>query len=126
MINFKKQYNSIFMIFSLMFLYSCAMQETPRDALSVSTTDTKTLTAPIVIDSDKNFIDIRYAQMSIGFSQNCNPNRIMKDELNECAKLPENVKTIAINHCRKFNKNAIFLGNKSNLLQMTISKFKCE
>lgn len=112
--------------FTVAFLSSCAMQETPRDASSVSSSNTRTLTAPAIIDSDENFIDIRYAQMSMGFDPNCNPNRLMRDELNECAKLPENVKEIAMKHCEANGKKAVFLGNRTTLLQMTLSKFKCE
>jgi hypothetical protein len=119
-------------IFKIMFLIpicilaSCAMQETPRDADSVSTSNTKTLTKPKITNSDEKGISIRYAQISIGFDANCNPNRIMRDELNECSKLPENVKSLAIQHCESFGKKALFLGNKTNLIQMTVSKFECE
>lgn len=112
--------------FAVAFLSSCAMQETPRDASSVSSSNTRTLTAPAIIDSDEDFIDIRYAQMSMGFDPSCNPNRLMRDELNECAKLPENVKEIAMKHCEAHSKKAVFLGNRTTLLQMTLSKFKCE
>ena len=107
-------------------LVSCSSMETPRDAAAVSTSNTKTLTTPVVADSDKDFIDIKYAQLSIGFDKNCNPNRLMQDELNECAKLPENVKEMAMKHCSSNGKKAVFYGNRTSLLQMTISKFKCE
>jgi hypothetical protein len=36
------------------------------------------------------------------------------------------VKDIAIEHCAESGKKAVFLGNKTSLLQMTISEFSCE
>jgi hypothetical protein len=102
------------------------MQETPRDADTISSSNTKTLTKPKITNADEKGISIRYAQISMGFDPNCNPNRIMSNELNECAKLPENVKSLAIQHCESIGKKALFLGNRTNLIQMTVSKFKCE
>ncbi|MDA8526744.1 hypothetical protein N9K90_03260 [Gammaproteobacteria bacterium] len=45
---------------------------------------------------------------------------------NECSELPENVKLMAEDHCDKNDTKAVFLGNKKNLLQMTVSVFRCE
>ena len=118
--------NLFLLSISILLLGACASQETPRDVSSVSTSNTKTLTKPKIIKSDKEGLSIRYAQMSMGFDANCNPNRIMSDNMNECAKLPENVKQMALDHCNNHDKNALFLGNKTSLLQMTISNFRCE
>ena len=121
-----KKTNTIYVMLFVLFASSCAMQETPRDAASVSTKNTKTITKPKISKSDENSIQITYAQMSMGFDSGCNPFRSFSDEKNECASLPENVKSMAITHCESFNKNAVFLGNKKNLLQMTVSVFRCE
>jgi hypothetical protein len=50
----------------------------------------------------------------------------MSTKLNQCAKLPENVKQLAVDHCSRFEKTAMFLGNKTNLIQMTVSHFDCK
>lgn len=70
-------------------------------------------------------IKITYPQVSIGFDPNCDAFRVMSDQLNQCEKLPANVRDMAIEHCGLFDKEAIFLGNKTNLLQMTVSDFEC-
>ena len=54
------------------------------------------------------------------------PLEVFLTKKNECAELPENVKTIAMDHCESYDKKAVFLGNKKNLLQMTVSVFRCE
>ena len=71
-------------------------------------------------------LELEPAQLSFGFDARCNPYKTYSSDLNECAKLPENVKNIAIEHCAESGKKAVFLGNKTSLLQMTISEFSCE
>ena len=105
---------------------SCAMQETPRDVSDVSSKNIKTLTKPKITQSDSKSIEITYAQMSMGYASGCNPFRSLSDKKNECAELPENVKLMAEDHCDKNDTKAVFLGNKKNLLQMTVSVFRCE
>ena len=107
-------------------LASCASQETPRDVDTVSSDKIKTLTPPKIIKSDVNGVSIRYAQISMGFDATCNPNRSFSSELNDCNQLPENVKSLATNHCQQYGKKAVFMGNKTNFIQMTVSKFTCQ
>ena len=114
-----------FLILSIFICFSVASQETPRDVSTISSSNTKTLTKPKIANTRKGF-KITYAQMSMGFDAGCNPNRIMSDEVNECAKLPENVKKLATEHCDSFSKKAVFLGNTTNFIQMTVSRFRCE
>lgn len=70
-------------------------------------------------------IQITYPQISIGFYENCGAFRPMSSQLNQCAKLPENVKQLAVDHCNRFEKTAAFTGNKTNLFHMTVSHFEC-
>ena len=107
-------------------LASCASQETPRDVDTVSSDKIKTLTPPKIIKSDVNGLSIRYAQMSMGYDATCNPNRSFSSELNDCNELPESVKTLATNHCEQSGQKAVFMGNKTNFIQMTVSKFTCQ
>lgn len=107
-------------------LAGCASQETPRDVDTISSDKIKTLTPPKIIKSDVNGLSIRYAQMSMGYDAACNPNRSFSSELNDCNELPESVKNLAINHCEKYSKKAVFMGNKTNFIQMTVSKFTCQ
>ena len=86
----------------------------------------KRLWQPKIIKSSPEMLEIRYAQMSMGFATGCNPYKSFSSKLNQCSELPENVKLMAIEHCESYNKKALFLGNKTNLLQMTVSKFRCE
>lgn len=97
-----------------------------RDVESISSTKTKTLTKP-KLKTTRNGFKITYAQASIGFDAGCNPNRIMSKKLNECIKLPKNVKQMAISYCADKDKNkAVFYGNTENFIKMTVSRFRCE
>jgi hypothetical protein len=107
-------------------LTGCVSTEPPRDVDTVSSSNTKTLTVPKIIESDANGLEIRYAELSMGFDATCNPFKSFSDEKNQCSQLPENVKVMAIDHCEKFAKKAVFLGNTTNFIQMTISNFSCE
>jgi len=107
-------------------LVGCADPETPRDVTDVSSKEIATIVAPKVTQSSPEKLEIRYAQISMGFDSGCNPFKSFSDKLNECAKLPKSVKVLAVDHCAKYSKKAVFLGNKTNILQMTVSKFKCE
>ena len=100
--------------------------ERPRDVADVSSSDTSTIIDPKIVKSSEEGIEIKYAQLSFGFDAGCNPYKTYSSDLNECAKLPENVKDIAIEHCAESGKKAVFLGNKTSLLKMTISEFSCE
>ena len=104
----------------------CSNDEPPRDVKNVSSKNIKTIMAPKIIKSSPEILEIKYAQMSMGFATGCNPYKSFSSKLNQCSELPENVKLMAIEHCESYNKKALFLGNKTNLLQMTVSKFRCE
>ena len=106
-------------------LSGCFSAEPPRDVKDVSSQNTATIFPPKVTKSSPEMLEVRYAQTSVGFDAGCNPVAAFKSKLNQCSKLPENVKLLATEHCAKFGKEAKFLGNKSNLLQMTVSKFSC-
>jgi len=108
------------------FISGCSNNEPPRNVKDVSSKNIKTITAPKIVKSSSEMLEIRYAQMSMGFAEGCNPHKSFSSKLNQCAELPESVKEMAITHCENYAKKAIFLGNKTNLLQMTVSKFKCE
>lgn len=118
--------NMIMVSASMLCLAACATQETPRALEDVSSSNTIPLTAPEITRADEDGLSIRYAQISIGFDAGCNPNRSFSYDLNECAKLPEAVKTMAAEHCEGYGKMAVFSGNRTNILQMTVSKFRCE
>jgi hypothetical protein len=107
-------------------LASCASQETPRDVDTVSSDKIKTLFPPKVTKADEKGLSIRFAEVSMGFDATCNPFRSFSDERNDCNELPESVKTLAIDHCEKHGKKAVFMGNKTNIVQMTVSKFTCQ
>ena len=107
-------------------LAGCATQQPPRDVTEVSSADTMLLFGPSTSDETEAGIKITYAQASMGFDSGCNPNQTFSDELNECAKLPAEVKTLAIDHCASFGLKAMFTGNGSNWLQQTVSNFTCE
>jgi hypothetical protein len=109
------------------FLVGCAtQQQPPRDASEVSSADTVLIFGPSTSDATEEGIKITYAQASMGFDSGCDPNQTFSDELNDCAKLPAEVKTLAIDHCASFGLKAMFVGNSSNWLQQTVSNFKCE
>ena len=122
----KEKFKYVFLLVVFMILAGCVSPETPRDADKVSTSNTRTLLSPSITDADSNGISMRYAQISFGFDPACNPNRLFKNDMNKCAKLPQEVKDMAIDHCNTFSKKAVFLGNRTNWLQMTISDFRCE
>ena len=107
-------------------LASCASQETPRDVETVSSDKIKTLFPPKITKADEKGLSIRFAEVSMGFDATCNPFRSFSDERNDCNELPERVKTLAINHCEKYGKKAVFMGNSQNIIQMTVSKFTCQ
>ena len=121
-----KNLQTIISLILISAITSCAMQETPRDVSDVSSKNIKTLTKPKITRSDSKSIEITYAQMSMGYASGCNPFRSFSDKKNECAELPENVKLMAEDHCDKNDTKAVFLGNKKNLLQMTVSVFRCK
>ena len=123
-----KKRKAIIMTSALIFmaLAGCASQETPRDVSEVSSDNIKTLTPPKVIKADEKGLSIRYAQLSMGFDKTCNPFRSFSEERNDCNELPENVKTLALDHCEQYGKKAVFMGNKTNFIQMTVSKFTCQ
>ena len=107
-------------------LTGCATPQPPRDVSEVSSADTVLLFGPSTSDETEAGIKITYAQASMGFDSGCNPNQTFSDELNECAKLPAEVKTLAIDHCASFGLKAMFTGNSTNWLQQTVSNFTCE
>ena len=107
-------------------LAGCATQQPPRDVTEVSSADTVLLFGPSISDETEAGIKITYAQASMGFDSGCDPNQTFSDELNECAKLPAEVKTLAIDHCASFGLKAMFSGNSTNWLQQTVSNFTCE
>ena len=107
-------------------LVGCASQETPRDVSTVSSSNIKTLMPPKVTKADTKGISIRYAQVSMGFDATCNPFKSFSDKRNDCSELPENVKTLAVDHCDQYGKKAVFMGNKTNIVQMTVSQFTCQ
>jgi len=107
-------------------LAGCASPEPPRDVSLVSTSNTKTLTDPKIGEASSEGLTITYAEMSMGFDAGCNPHKSFSSELNQCSQLPSNVATMAIEHCQKYNKKAVFHGNGTNFIQMTVSNFTCE
>jgi hypothetical protein len=122
----KAMFRSAFILTVLFGLFACASQETPRDVTSISTSNIKALTTPKIVKADNERLSIRYAQMSMGFDPGCNPGRTFSDTLNECAKLPKSVKDMALDYCDNQARKAVFLGNTTNFLQMTVSNFRCE
>ena len=117
---------SLVISFCCTLLVGCLDTGTSRDVTDVSSKNIATIFPPKVTKSSPENLEITYAIISMGFDSGCNPFQTFSSELNECAQLPNNVKVLAIDHCAKFNKKAIFSGNKTNLLQMIVSKFKCE
>ena len=118
--------NRIITALMLVALASCASQETPRDVETVSSDKIKTLFPPKVTKADEKGLSIRYAEVSMGYDATCNPFKSFSDKLNDCNELPESVKTLALDHCESFGKKAVFMGNKTNIVQMTVSKFTCQ
>ena len=110
----------------LSLLAGCVTQQPPRDVGEVSSADTVLLFGPSTSDETEAGIKITYAQASMGFDSGCDPNQTFSDELNECAKLPAEVKTLAIDHCASFGLKALFVGNSTNWLQQTVSNFTCK
>ena len=111
----------------LLLLVACAgQQETPRDVSEVASDNTVLIFGPSVSDATEEGIKITYAQASMGFDSGCDPNRTFSDDLNECAKLPAEVKEAAVSHCASYDKKAVFLGNGTNWLAQTVSRFACE
>ena len=100
--------------------------ETPRDVADISSSDTSTIIAPKIVNFSEEGLEIRYAKLSFGFDAGCNPYKSFSSDLNKCAKLPENAKNMALEHCSENGKKAAFLLNKTSLLQITISEFICE
>ena len=107
-------------------LAACAPSEPPREAATVSSANTATLLPPKIKKMSADGIQITYPQISMGFDANCGAFRVMSSKLNQCAKLPENVKQLAVEHCSRVDKTAIFTGNKTNMIHMTVSHFDCE
>lgn len=103
-----------------------AQQQPPRDVSEVSSADTVLLFGPSTSDASEEGVKITYAQASMGFDSGCNPNQTFSDDLNDCAKLPSEVKTLALDHCASFGLKAMFVGNTTNWLQQTVSNFTCE
>ena len=121
-----KYKNNLIILMSFMALLGCSQAEPPRAVEAVSSENTATLLPPKVRGRSGTGIEIVYPQVSIGFDASCDSFRVMSDKLNQCAKLPSNVKQMAIEHCGLFDQQAIFLGNKTNFLHMTVSRFECE
>jgi hypothetical protein len=120
-------FGKFLLIIGLFFLVTgCSNNEPPRDVKDVSSKNIKTIVEPKITKSSSKMLEIRYAQISMGFAAGCNPYKSFSSKLNQCAELPENVKSMAVDHCEKYDKKAVFLGNKTNLLKMTVSKFGCE
>lgn len=117
---------SLFIFIGCVALLGCSQAEPPRAVEAVSSANTATLLPPKVRSRTENGIEIVYPQVSIGFDASCSAFRVMSDKLNQCEKLPENVKNMAIEHCALFDRQAIFTGNKTNLLHMTVSRFECQ
>ena len=115
----------LFILIGCAALLGCSQAEPPRAVEAVSSANTATLSPPKVRSRTENGIEIVYPQVSIGFDANCSAFRVMSDKLNQCAKLPANVKNMAIEHCALFDKQAMFIGNKTNFLHMTVSRFEC-
>ena len=118
--------NTIKSLILVIALTGCASQETPRYVSTVSSDKIKTLLPPKVTKADEKGLSIRYAQVSMGFDATCNPFKSFSDKLNDCSELPDNVKTLAVDHCEQFGRKAVFMGNKTTMLQLTLSKFTCQ
>ena len=118
--------SKIALLFGFIFITGCSDDQPPRDVADVSSDNTTTLMAPVISKASKDEIIVRYAQVSMGFDAGCNPFKSFSSEKNQCAKLPESVKKIASEHCANYSKKAVFYGNKTNLIKMTLSRFKCE
>ena len=115
------------LVLGYILLAACAsQQQPPRDVSEVSSADTVLIFGPSTSDASEEGIKITYAQASMGFDSGCNPNQTFSDELNDCAKLPEEVKTLAIDHCASFGLKALFVSNSTNWLQQTVSNFTCK
>ncbi|MEJ6516162.1 MAG: hypothetical protein ACKVKL_11925 [Pseudomonadales bacterium] len=106
-------------------LVGCA-SEPPREVSSVSSSKTKALNEPKISKASTDGLNITYIEASMGFDGGCNPYKSFSSELNQCSELPENVAKMAIDHCEKYDKKAMFHGNGTSLLQMTVSKFTCD
>jgi len=106
-------------------LVGCA-SEPPREVSSVSASKTKALNEPKISKASTDGLNITYIEASMGFDGGCNPYKSFSSELNQCSELPENVAKMAIDHCEKYDKKAMFHGNGTSLLQMTVSKFTCD
>ena len=116
----------LFVAFVLAVITACSQSEPPRAASKVSSANTKTILPPRVKKRSEDGIQIVYPQVSIGFDANCDSSRVMSDQLNQCAKLPETVKSMAVEHCALFGRQAMFIGNKINFIKMTVSRFECQ
>ena len=103
----------------------CAAQP-PREVSTISTSNTSLLTTPTASKESEDGINITYAQASVGFDTGCDFNQTFSDDLNDCAKLPVEVKEMAIAHCDGYGRKAMFLGNGTSWLQQTVSKFRCD
>ena len=83
-------------------LCGCAgQQETPRDFSEIGTDNTVLIFGPSVSNATEEGIKITYAQASMGFDTGCDPNRTFSDELNECTKLPVEVKEEAMSQSER-------------------------
>ena len=90
---------SLMVALGLIVLTGCAaQQQPPRDVSEVSSADTVLLFGPSTSDASEEGVKITYAQASMGFDSGCNPNQTFSDDLNDCAKLPSEVKTLALDH----------------------------
>ena len=119
-------YTKYFLVFGICALLSgCVPTEPAKNVKDVSSQNTATIFPPKIVKTSPGGLEIRYAQVSVGFDAGCKPSGAFSQKLNKCYKLPENVKSLALAHCAKYSKEAVFLGNKSNLLRMTVSKFRC-
>lgn len=80
-------------------LTGCASTEPRRDVSTISSSKTKTLSAPKITQSDADGFRITYAEMSMEYDAGCDPFKGFSDKLNQCSELPENVKFMTIDHC---------------------------
>tara|TARA_B100000780_G_C20826009_1_gene328193 strand:+ start:180 stop:557 length:378 start_codon:yes stop_codon:yes gene_type:complete len=122
-------YGKILLIVGLFSLVSgCSNNEPPRDVKDVSSKNSKTIFEPRITKSRSGILEISYAQITMGSDVGCLASQYesYSTKVNQCAKLPEKVKSMAIDHCEGYDKKAVFLGNRTNFLKMTVSKFRCE
>ena len=95
--------------------WACSRDEPPRDVTDVSSPNTSSLFKPMTSSAWFDGIKMNYTQATIGFDAGCNVFEASglyatssSVELNQCAKLPESVKSLATSHCESFGKKLNF------------------